>query len=82
VSGWLSCRFGQNNRFQGAADPEKLQTVMRIAFDFHKNHTYTMEGEFVCIVFDNPAPIKKFEFIKKKANQLIMEAFRSQAIFN
>lgn len=28
---------------------EKLQTIERIAADFHKNHTYTMEGEFVCV---------------------------------
>lgn len=133
--------------------PEKLQTVMRIASEFHKNHTYTMEGEFVCvdmaisvwnqlmtngieakimggnvkeditdwdyrqlvtksdhawvvaqisptekvaiettagtvikpdmknaapyfrgIVFDNPAQIKKFEFIKRKANEVCQEA--------
>jgi len=135
------------------SNSEKYQTIARIAADFHKNHTYTMEGEFVCvdmaisvwnqlmtngidskimcgtvkeditdwdyrqlviksdhawvvaqvsptekvaiettagvvikpdaknaapyfrgIVFDNPAQIKKFEFNRKKANEVCQEA--------
>jgi hypothetical protein len=28
---------------------DKLQIVEKIAMDFHKNHTYTLEGDFVCL---------------------------------
>jgi hypothetical protein len=28
---------------------DKLQMVEKIAMDFHKNHTYTLEGDFVCL---------------------------------
>jgi len=137
----------------GPPIPKKLRTVTRIASEFHKNHTYTKEGEFVCvdmaisvwnqlvtngieakimggnvkeditrwdyrqlisksdhawvvaqisptekvavettsgvvimpdmknaapyfrgIVFDNPAQIKKFEFLRKNAHELCQEA--------
>jgi predicted Zn finger-like uncharacterized protein len=133
--------------------PDKIQTVTRIAAEFHKNHTYTQEGDFVCldmaisvwnqlttngieakimggnvkeditgwnyrqlasksnhawvvakvsptekvaiettagviikpgmkdasayfrgIEFDNPSQIKKFEFLKKKANEVCQDA--------
>jgi hypothetical protein len=29
--------------------PDKLQIVQKIAAQFHKTHTYTMEGDFVCL---------------------------------
>lgn len=29
--------------------PDKLQVVEKIASDFHKSHTYTREGDFVCL---------------------------------
>jgi len=29
--------------------PDKMQIVERIAAGFHKTHTYTLEGDFVCL---------------------------------
>ncbi len=34
---------------QGQATSGKLQTIERIASDFRKNHTYTVEQDFVCM---------------------------------
>lgn len=34
---------------QASSKPDKMKMVEQIAAEFHKGHTYTLEGEFVCL---------------------------------